>query len=229
MDVLYFLQKRTRFIQNFYDGAVASFEERVCRIEAEEEPYVSPYREEGELPFLSDWIEADECRDVLGHACLSLLATSMQLFLRTWDRELNLKCGENHKKKFKNQGWFNGYRACHREALNIHWENSSCDMSLLEGLVLARNRVQHPEFIHTVSAKYSRGDFAKLGKRLLFTGTEDTNLPDEVDRGEFTWLLAPNIKVTREALTQALKEVETFCGWLDVEVRNAFRGAGRGA
>ncbi len=219
MDVLYFLKERTSFIRNFYDSAVAPFEDRIRRIEAEEEPYVPPYSEDEEPPFLSEWMEADECRAVLGHACLSLLAAALQLFLWTWDKELNLYCDERNRKDFRGKGWLNGYRTCYQETLNIYWENSPCDLVFLEGLVLARNRIQHPESIHTVRAKYSQQDFDKLGKRLFFTEAEDTNLPDEIDKGEFTWFLAPSIEVTRDALMQAVNEVETFCDWLDMEIR----------
>lgn len=222
MDVLFFLLQRTSFVRHFFDDAVTPFEERIRRIDAQEEPYNPPFDESGEPPFLSEWIYADKCRDVLGHACLSLLSASMQLFLRTWDRQLQLKCDK--KKGFRKQGWFNGYRACHREKLNIHWENSSRNLMLLEGLVLARNRIQHPDAIHTVGAKYSPHDFAKLGKRLLFTGTEDRDLPDEVDKGEFTWLLAPDLRVTREALMQTVNELDSFCAWLDTEIRKAVVG-----
>lgn len=218
MDVLYFLKQRTSFIRTLYGGAVASFEDQIRRIETEEEPFVPRYSGDDESPFLDEWIEADECRDVIGHACLSLLAASLRLFLDTWDEELNMNCSTRNKKNFAERGWINGYRSCFREMLNIQWENSPCDLRFLKGLVLARNRIQHPESIHTVRTKYSRHDFAKLGRRLFFTGSSETILPDEVDEGEFTWLLAPNIKVTREALMLAADEVDTFCTWLDSEI-----------
>ena len=229
MDVLYFLKQRTSFIRRLYGGAVASFEDRIRRIEAEEEPFVPSYSEDGEPAFLSEWIEADECRDVVGHACLSLLAASLHLFLHTWDKQLNMNCGARNEKDFAQRGWINGYRSCFRKTLNIQWENSPCDLNFLEGLVLARNRIQHPDSIHTVRAKYSRQDFAKLGRRLFFTGSGETDLPDEVDEGEFTWILAPNIQVTRETLMQAVDEVETFCTWLDTEIKNVGMRARSGA
>jgi hypothetical protein len=143
----------------------------------------------------------------------------------TWDKQLNLNCGERSKKDFSQGGWLNGYRACFREALNIHWESSPCDLGFLEGLILARNRIQHPESIHTVRAKYSRHDFAKLGRRLFFTGSEKMDLPNDVDEGEFTWILAPDIQVTRDTLMQAVDEVERFCAWLNTQIEKAAFGA----
>ncbi|SFL47951.1 hypothetical protein [Azotobacter beijerinckii] len=218
MDVLYFLKQRTGFIRTLYEGSVVAFEDRIRRIKVGEEPFVPPYSEDGEPPFLLEWIEADECRDVLGHACLSLLAASLQCYLRTSDERLSLNCGECCKSDFKQRGWLNGYRTCFRDVLNIDWRSGPCDLTFLEALVLARNQIQHPESIHTVRAKYSRRDFTKLERKFFFAGSEDMDLPYNVDAGEFTWILAPNIQVTRETLMQAVDEVEQFCTWLDAEI-----------
>ena len=83
MDVLYFLNKRTSFIRQFYERASAPFDERIRLIEAGEEPFVPPYSEDGEPPFLEEWIEADESRDTLRHACISMLSVALHLFFQT--------------------------------------------------------------------------------------------------------------------------------------------------
>lgn len=53
-----------------------------------------PYGEDGEPPFLNEWIEADESLLVLGYACISMLAASFHLYLAsssshtTWKRQV---------------------------------------------------------------------------------------------------------------------------------------------
>lgn len=63
MDVLYFLKERTRFIRYFYETACQPFRETMRKIEAGEEPFEPPYSEDGEPPFLTEWLEADTALD----------------------------------------------------------------------------------------------------------------------------------------------------------------------
>ena len=58
MDVEFFLKNRTKFILYFYRNATKGFFEIIHAIENEEEPYVPPYSEDGEPPFLIEWMEA---------------------------------------------------------------------------------------------------------------------------------------------------------------------------
>ena len=50
MDVLFFLKDRTRLIRQYYELAALPFAEIMSKIEAEKEPYVPPYSEDGEPP-----------------------------------------------------------------------------------------------------------------------------------------------------------------------------------
>lgn len=56
MDVLFFLKERTRLIRQYDVHAANPFNEVIRKIEAREEPYVPPCSEDGEPPFLSEWI-----------------------------------------------------------------------------------------------------------------------------------------------------------------------------
>jgi len=60
VDVGFFLKDRIAFIRQFYDAASLPFVERKRKIDAGEDPFVPPYSEDDEPPFLSEWIEADE-------------------------------------------------------------------------------------------------------------------------------------------------------------------------
>ncbi len=57
MDIGYFFNKRIEFIRQFYNTASAPYIERKRKIEAEEEPFIPPYSEDGEPPFIDEWIE----------------------------------------------------------------------------------------------------------------------------------------------------------------------------
>ncbi len=213
MDVLFFLKQRTAFVSRFYDTAAAPFEECRRKIEAEEDPYVPPYSEDDEPAFLSEWSEAKESLDVLGYSCISMLSASLQLYLQTWDRELDLNCGASHKAEFKSGGWINGYRACFRARLGIRWEDCPSNLHLLEEIILARNRIQHPGSITMNSVKHSQADAKKL-PRMFFVNDDEMQVFASMGTINSEWFM-PTVTVTREKLQAALHEVEVFCEWLD--------------
>ena len=88
MDVLYFLRERTRFIRLVFDNATAPFSSIVQKIENEETPFEPPYREDGEPPFLAEWMEAEEGLQVVGRMCISMLSATLQLYFKTWKTNL---------------------------------------------------------------------------------------------------------------------------------------------
>ncbi len=116
LDYRYFLRNRTGFLKRFYTGASEPFVDRQRKIEAHEAPFdAEPAYEDSEPPFLEEWIEAGEALDVLGHMSISVLASSLQLYIREWlsDRTRGTEQAINEdptlKAAFK-KGWINGYR-----------------------------------------------------------------------------------------------------------------------
>lgn len=214
MDIQFFLFQRLQFIKQFYRNSAAPFVERKRRIEAEEEPFVPPYSEDGEPPFLAEWVEADESLNVLGWSCISMLTASLHLYLKTWERQIGIPIDKSLKPCFKSNGWFHGYKAHFAQQLGVRFEDSPCDLSLLEELVLARNRVQHPESITTHSTHYSDSDLKKL-PRPFFVDEKDLDLFSEVDEGARSWLMQPTVHVTAERLFSALSEVSRFSKWFE--------------
>jgi hypothetical protein len=99
MDIEAFLKFRTAFIRYFYDKGVKPFNEIKTAIENGEEPYIS-YRENGEPPFLKEWEEAEQGVDMVGHACISMLSSSLKLFLKTWVNRLEEEHGSFRKYSF---------------------------------------------------------------------------------------------------------------------------------
>ena len=200
MDILYFLKMRTRFIKGFYKSTSFPFTERKRRIEVGEEPFVPPYSEDGDPPFLDEWIEADESIDVLGQTCICMVATALYLYLKEWidrlyrfygDDKLVKKIGrpEDNKTAFK-KGWINGYRIFFGEKLKIIWEQAPSNLGLLEEIVLTRNRAQHPEDISTLRIEQSDKYFRKH-LRSFFADDLQMQMVSDPERPEEEWVLRP--------------------------------------
>lgn len=217
MDVGFFLKDRLAFIRQFYDGAALAFSERKRKIEAGEDPYAPPYSEDGEPPFLSEWLAADESLQVLGYSCISMLAAALHLCLKAWEAELRIPVGDSFKSEFKKKGWLNGYRVLFASCFDIHLENGPANWSVLEEIVLARNRTQHPSDIVSPKTGYSSHDLERL-PRAFFVDERERGLFPDIQELESFWLFAPSVHVTRDKLMSAIAEVEKFSEWLKTEI-----------
>ena len=213
MDVRYFLGERLAFIKQLYPQSAAPFIETKRKIEAEEEPFIPPYSEDPEPPFLAEWIEAEESLQVLGHVSISMLSASLNLYLKAWERKLGRPVDSSFKSDFK-KGWLNGYMAYFKNHFSVNFENCPCDLVLLEELILVRNRVQHPETITMQRSYYSQSDLSKI-KSPYFIEANDQELLSGMEDGEKSWLMPPSIHVTEEKLMKAIAEVEDFAKWLE--------------
>jgi hypothetical protein len=228
VDYLHFLKARTSFVRRYYTDAAAPFVERRRKIEQSEEPYSydGVGHEDGEPPFLEEWLEASEALDVLGQHCVSLLSSSLHLFVQEWVSELidragveqlsdlgiGLPTGTRYKAEF-NKGWIAGYDAyCRR--LGVDWVRAPSDLALLEQIVLARNTVQHPSDITTMRAAQSDKDLTRYPHAFFADAAELAMFnPSRVGRYSFP----VRLDVTHEKLMRAVDEVEEFCCWLDAQ------------
>jgi len=121
--------------------------ERKRKIEAGEEPFEEPYCDEyssGEPAYLEEWMEADESLHVLAYACISMLAAALHVYFKTWESQFRIPARDLFKADFKN-GWLAGYKAYFTYHASINFGDCPANLELLEEVVLARNRVQHPE------------------------------------------------------------------------------------
>jgi len=216
MDVGFFLRDRIAFVRQFYDGASLPFFEKKRKIKAREDPFVPPYSEDGEPPFIDEWMEADESLQVLGYACISMLAAALHLYLKTWKAELGVPVGDSFKSDCKN-GWLNGYKAYFAAHFDIYFDNGPANLSMLEEIVLARNRIQHPDNVVSPKTSYSSHDLAKL-PRAFFVDETERGLFSDVEESERLWLFPPSVHVTKEKLMAAIAEVEEFSGWLETQI-----------
>ena len=88
------------------------------------------------------------------------------------------------------------------------------NLQLLEELVLARNRVQHPDSLTTETSHYSSSDLKKL-PHPFFIDESDRGLFVTASEGQNEWLLAPAIHVTPAKFEESVKTVERFAEWLE--------------
>lgn len=216
MDVRYFLNQRLSFARQLYANSAEPFLERKQKIKTEEEPYVPKHGENDEPPFFGEWLEAENSLRVLGHVCVSILVASFHLYLKTLERQTGVRANEKYKAAFKD-GWFAGYRTYFRGEFCVEFEKSRCNLDLLEELVLARNRFEHPESITSPGVTYSEHDLKKLGNP-LFIDDRDLELFSDLEDGERTFLLLPEISITQMKFLDAVSEVERFAEWLESQL-----------
>lgn len=222
MDIEGFLKLRTAFIRYFYENGVKPFNEIKNAIENEEEPYIQPYSEDGEPQFLEEWMEADQGVDVVGHVCISMLSSSLQLFLKSWVHRLEERHGMKFNVSFKKKGWFNGYRQIFQQ-LQLPLSECTVDFSVVEQVALARNRVQHPEDLADLQVKYSKADLERFPKP-FFASEDEIKMAIRDDDESVIWWLRPSIKSAREKILAATDQVESLCSWLEEEYWKTVNG-----
>ena len=220
MDVHFFLKQRLDFIRQLYETASATYVGRKRKIEAEEEPFVPPYSEDGEPAFLEEWIEADESLHVLAYSCVSMLSAALHLYLETWVRQSRVPIDESLKEsEFKKNGWFAGYKAHFKQRFSIDFESGPAKLGLLEDVVLARNRIEHPSSITSLRTQYVDADIKKM-RHPFFVDEREAAFFADTDEGEKSWLIPPTLHVTQEKLFAAISEVERFAEWFEAKIEN---------
>jgi hypothetical protein len=218
VDIHYFLGKRITFIRQYYTTASEPFIERKRKIEAHEEPFVPPYSEDGEPPFLDDWLEADESLHILAYSCISMLAAALHLYLESWVKQSRIEIDESLKKSaFKNYGWFSGYNAHFTKHFNVAFETSPANLKILEEVVLVRNRIEHPSSITDQKTQYSASDLKKLRYPFFVDETEMSLLGYSAEEAVFLFML-PTVHVTEAQLFTAISEIECFSDWFDTAI-----------
>jgi hypothetical protein len=224
MDVVYFLKARTRMIREYYAITSRPFMEIIRKIDAGEDPYVPPYSEDSEPAFLTEWLEANEMLQVTGRCCLSLLSGSLQLYFKTWERNLGIECGKQAGAAFK-KGLVQGYKECFSALPRVDWHSCPVELSLLEQIVLARNRDQHPDNIWTLNVTHAEKDLRRHPAPIFIHEDERGLLSDDE---ESRMLMNPHLHVSAELLEAAISGVETFCDWLEDQLFRAIYPSYRG-
>jgi hypothetical protein len=222
MDVAWFLNRRLDFIRQLYARSSAPFVDRRTKIENEEEPFVPPYSEDPEPAFMLEWQEANDSIDVLGHACLCMLASALQAYLQT---RVRLHCeelsAEDRKRVFR-KGWVRGYDLIFTEAFKIPFADGPVPIAVLEDVMLTRNSIQHDLEITTNRPKHA--DRKRGAARSVFLDAREVELLDRMDPDAQTWLAPPTVHVSEASLEATINTVERFVAWLDAAIEEKLYG-----
>jgi hypothetical protein len=219
MDVDWFLKERTKFIRQHYASGIAPFETIKSQIESGEAPYEPPYREDGEPPFLEEWLDADASIQVVGRTCITMLSESLKLYFRTWEELLGVNCQPALAQLFKNQGFVTGYKECFRQVVKLDWDECPADLSIVEQVVLARNVAAHHtgHLGGTMSVHYPKGVREKL-ESPLFLHEYEKRVLDEDQKSVFTFL-GSELVIVKDSLDEALRNVELLVDWMEPKLQ----------
>lgn len=216
MDIQYFALSRVEFILGFYEKALSPFVETKRLIEEQKPPYEPEYSENDEAPFLSEWLDADQAVDVLGIQSASLLCSTLKLFLEESLKNVfrrnahkitkTIKTESEYKREFK-KGWLNGYRELFEKEFNLDWQTSGVNLTLIEELILIRNRGQHPEHITMMSNSFSENDLKKIPSPFF--------IDDAHGNKDLYDFLPPTIKPKPEKMKNVFEESTKLINWLE--------------
>lgn len=219
MDAFYFLKSRTQFIRFFYAEGAKGFADVKHRIENELPPFDDPpYSEDSEPPYLSEWMDAETAREVLGITCISMLSDSLKLYFVTLEERVIRFSFENRKAAFRD-GFVPAYFAALGEILDTDWSDCPVDRALIEQVVLARNRGQHGEDITSFDVRYNQAMLEKHSRPFFIGDDEMSVLTSE--EGSLTSLLMPTLKVSADRLAKALDEVDELAEWIEARMERA--------
>jgi len=192
----------------------------ITSIEKEEPPFVPVYDESGEPQFLQEWQDAKTGFESVGLATLSMVASSLQLFLNDWVRQRLEAHGKPQYKRKHKRGWFHAYCKI-LEDVGLDLAVCPANLELIEQGVLARNRGQHPDALTMIQTTHSRNDLEKYPNPYFVSYTDQRVI--ELDNGDLSWWLSPNVYVDETKLSVIISEVEKLCEWLETEYQNSVR------
>lgn len=205
------LLDKLNFIRRFYEITSEPFIETKRKIDQHEEPFGVSDVEDGEPPFLVEWLEADQSLNVLGKTCLCLLQNSLTDYLKGFNQHY-APVDENVTLENVGGKGLEKYRRMFFGRFNIDWATSPVDIDLLEEINLARNDIQHGGTFYNLEHRQDEKYFNRF--------------PDSIFADEFERELLPaagagaqpyRITVSRDNLFAAIQSVEEFCTYLDNE------------
>jgi hypothetical protein len=215
MDIEFFLKRRTAFIRYFFENSTRPVDEIKTAIENGDDPYIPPYSEDGEPPFLEEWMDAEQGVDTVGQVCISMLSSSLKLFLKAWVNRLEKAHGMKFSVNFKRKGWFNGYKQIFVK-LQLPLDECPADFDVVEQVTLARNRVQHPDDLTDLNVKHSASDLKRFPKP-FFASEAEIKMAIHDHDDSVIWWLRPSIKSARDRVLAAIDQIESLCSWLEKE------------
>lgn len=135
-----------------------------------------------------------------------------------WEQQSGIPVDVELKKSvFKKKGWFNGYKAHFNDSLSIDFASGPANLGMLEELVLARNRIEHPSVISNHRTNYTDLDLEKR-PHPFFVDEREAALFADINNGEISWLIPPTLHITADKLLTSIAEVDIFAEWFDEKI-----------
>lgn len=220
MDVNFFLKQRTAFIRGYFDAGIEGFQETQRRIDQLEPPFDNPpYSEDGEPPFLTEWLDAATRAELVGQACVSLLSDTLKLYFNTLQKEIRFVLDKREKALAK-KSFVRAYQAALGEILETDWSDCPVQFDVIEQVILARNLSQHSSDLTSFRITHDARSLRQHPEPLFASKAEYKTWVDS-GGAEFSFLM-PAVHVTREALFAAIEEIDQLGDWIDGRMDKAF-------
>lgn len=206
MDIELFLKERVDFAIHFHEQGCMPFLNTMELIEQEKAPYEPVYDESGEPQFIHEWLVARDGVESIGLATVSMLSSSLHLYMNEWLNRVEKSTSPFNRKV--NKGWFNSFKSCMVNE-GVEFPNCPADLNAIEQLVLARNRTQHAEDITSNTVCHRLQELKKFTSP-LFVDPQDQAL-------KRNWFGQPRVYAGKHQVETISKEILTFCEWLEKE------------
>lgn len=212
------LESKLTFLRDFYERTTHPFREIKRKIEVHEEPYIPYWSEEpdGEPPFLSEWMDANDGLRLQEQVCLNLLQRSFREFLDGTAKE---HCDYPNSKPKEKGNWFENYQKWFYEECAIDWTHAPVSLSKIEELTFARNCVQHGGESHGGPGEhvFDSHDLIKRQSLHYHQRFPDPFFGSEIEKQIWSNASCPNpvvIELTVQKLDAAIDDISTFCQYI---------------
>ena len=202
------LNSKLRFVEFFYSTASKCFQAEMDKIEQHEPPYDNFDPENGDPPFVDEYIEFSDGLRTLGNQTLSLVSVVLQEYLAGVTDQLGL----GKPPKIKGKGIFQRYCQLILEKTEVDITKLGADCVLIEEIFLARNLIQHGGDIGTNSI-YQDKEYAKRYPKAQFANRSWIEaMVDETDPE----IVAAPLEITGDKIAKAIAEVKKLCAAIEV-------------
>lgn len=214
MDLDYFFKERVEFAMYFFETASTPFRNTIELITAGEEPFKPVDDESVEPQFMEEWLNATTGVESVAIASISMLASSLQLFLNDWVSRFE-RSDKKYTRKNK-RGWFHAYLIILDEIVS-DMDDCPANLDLIEQVVLVRNRGQHPDSITSLFTHHTESDLEKFPSPYFVSESDRKKMEENTEK---SWWLMPRIHIDEEKFKTICNEVEKFCFWLENLYKN---------
>lgn len=218
MDVVSFLDKRIRFILTLHEKGGEAFELEKRLIDEQRPPYDNPpYSEDGEPPFLEQWMDAENSIAVLGGVCITMLSEALKGYFKCHLALLGIK---PTKKVFKKRGFFRGNEIVWENAFKIRFSESGADLKIIEEVIHLRNFIRHQDDI-VFDQPILSSEYKNLVPSSYFVHPSDQQNWDDLPNDEsLVGLTLVPAHLSKEKITTASEEISKLCNWIDQRMRS---------